>query len=70
MKMKVPYESAHVAVGSFDYRSSRLRVIGSSEPVTFKFVGLVFRTMVFFNDDVLIFFMALLQGNQQWRLQQ
>ncbi|KAN0070459.1 hypothetical protein V8E54_011328 [Elaphomyces granulatus] len=52
--MKEPCESAHVAVGSFPYRSSRLRVIGSLEPVIF--AGLVFRTMVFFNDDILIFF--------------
>jgi hypothetical protein len=51
--IKVPCESAHVAVGSFYFRSSRPRVIGSLEPVTF--IGLVFRTMVF-NDDVLIFF--------------
>jgi len=48
--MKVPYESAQIAVGSFHYRSSRLRVIGSLRPVTF--AGLVFRTMVSLNDDI------------------
>jgi hypothetical protein len=70
MTMKVPYTSAQIAVDSFHCHSSRLRVIGSLQPVTF--AELVFKLLfssTIFNNNVLIF-LTLLQANQQRRRQQ
>ena len=35
MMLKMPYKSVRIAVGNFHCHSSRLRVVGSLEPVTF-----------------------------------
>ena len=65
-----PLHNAQIAVDSFHCHSSRLRVIGSLQPVTF--AELVFKLLfssTIFNNNVLIF-LTLLQANQRRRRQQ
>ena len=66
--MKVPYTSAQIAVDSFHCHSSRLRVIGSLQPVTF--AELVFKLLFSSTINNVLIFLTLLQANQRRRRQQ